>query len=81
MAKLTDQGHYQHSSQYLSLERDITGACKLSYVKHWNNIYSPMAADTVTENTTHREEFEIVMLQLSVGSLLIPQYPIRSHAE
>ena len=40
-----------------------------------------MAIDTNTLSTTHREAFEIENLQLQVGAFLMPQYPIRSHAE
>ena len=40
-----------------------------------------MAIDTNTISTTHREAFEIENLQLQVGAFLMPQYPIRSHAE
>ena len=40
-----------------------------------------MALDTVTASTTHRQANEIESLQLQVGAFMIPQYPIRSHAE
>jgi hypothetical protein len=40
-----------------------------------------MAVDSLTRNTTHVQTNEITSLQLQVGSFLIPQYPIRSHAE
>ncbi len=40
-----------------------------------------MAVDTLTEFTTHRQINEIESLQLQIGAQLIPQYPIRSHAE
>ncbi len=40
-----------------------------------------MAVDTATVVTTHREDFEIESLPLQVGAFLMPQYPIRSHAE
>ena len=40
-----------------------------------------MAVDTVSELTYNIKENEIVSLQLQVGAFLIPQYPIRSHAE
>ena len=40
-----------------------------------------MAVDTNTLATTHREAFEIENLQFQVGAFLMPQYPIRSHAE
>ncbi len=65
----------------LTLEKDFTGARKLYYAKQWNNFYSPMAVDTNVASTTHREDFEIESLQLQVGAFIMPQYPIRSHAE
>ena len=40
-----------------------------------------MAGDTVTDVLTHNQANEITSLQLQVGAFLIPQYPIRSHAE
>jgi hypothetical protein len=40
-----------------------------------------MAGDTLTEFTTNVQASEIESLQLQIGSFLIPQYPIRSHAE
>ena len=73
-------------SVFLSLERDFSNEPNKTartrwYNKHWNNFYSPMAEDTNSDFTQHLEENEIVSLQLQVGSFLIPQYPIRSHAE
>ena len=49
--------------------------------KQWNNFYSPMAQDDVTLITRHFEEREINYLALQVGAVMMPQYPIRSHAE
>ena len=51
------------------------------WTKDWNTFYSPMAIDTMTEKTTNREANEITSLQIQVGAFVIPQYPIRSHAE
>ena len=73
-------------SVFLSLERDFSEEVNKTdrtrwYYKHWNNFYSPMAVDTNTILTRHTQHNEIVSLQLQVGSFLIPQYPIRSHAE
>ncbi len=69
-------------SVFLTLEKDfITSDRKTFYAKQWNNFYSPMAIDTNTISTTHREDFEIENLQLQVGAFLMPQYPILSHAE
>jgi hypothetical protein len=71
-------------SVFISLQRDIAagpGPRRTYYNKSWNNFYSPMAVDTLTTNTTNREQFEIESLQLQVGAFLMPQFPIRSHAE
>jgi hypothetical protein len=68
-------------SVFLSLQRDLLVDRARFYNKGWNNFYSPMAADTNTLITTHREDNEITYLQLQVGAFMIPQYPIRSHAE
>ena len=40
-----------------------------------------MAQDDVTLITRHFEEREINYLALQVGATMMPQYPIRSHAE
>ena len=40
-----------------------------------------MAQDDVTLITRHLEEREINYLALQVGATMMPQYPIRSHAE
>ena len=68
-------------SVFVSLERDFAGARATFHNKQWNSFYSPMALDTVTASTTHRQAKEIESLQLQVGAFMIPQYPIRSHAE
>ncbi len=68
-------------SVFITLERDFVGARATWHNKQWNNFYSPMAVDTLTEFTTHRQINEIESLQLQVGAFMIPQYPIRSHAE
>jgi hypothetical protein len=66
---------------FLSLERDLKLDRDAWHRKNWNSFYSPMAVDTLSPNTTHIEANEITSLQLQIGSFLIPQYPIRSHAE
>jgi hypothetical protein len=74
-------------SVFLSLERNFKNTAgadtvrAIWYNKPWNNFYSPMAQDSITKILTHNEDNEITSLQLQVGSFLIPQYPIRSHAE
>ena len=49
--------------------------------KNWNTFYSPMAINTMTTQTTNVPDNEITSLQLQIGATVIPQYPIRSHAE
>ena len=68
-------------SVFISLERDFAGARNTYHNKQWNNFYSPMAIDTASTTTTHLQGNEIESLQLQVGAFLMPQYPIRSHAE
>jgi hypothetical protein len=68
-------------SVFLSLERDLEKQRATWFTKNWNSFYSPMAIDTMTGYTTSIEANEITSLQLQIGSFLIPQYPIRSHAE
>jgi hypothetical protein len=66
---------------FLSLERDFRHDRINWHMKNWNSFYSPMAVDSLVDRTTHIEANEITSLQLQIGSFLIPQYPIRSHAE
>jgi hypothetical protein len=68
-------------SVFLSLERDFKDDRLRWYNKQWNSFYSPMAGDSHSTITKHIEGNEIVSLQLQIGAFLIPQYPIRSHAE
>jgi hypothetical protein len=68
-------------SVFISLLRNFAGERARWFNKDWNNFYSPMAGDTTTQITQHREDGEITYLQLQVGAFLMPQYPIRSHSE
>jgi hypothetical protein len=68
-------------SVFITLDKDFVGQRLTYYNKTWNNFYSPMAIDTITDTTTHIPANEIESLQLQVGAFMIPQYPIRSHAE
>ena len=68
-------------SVFISLQRNFAGDRARWFNKDWNNFYSPMAGDTTTQITKHREDGEITYLQLQVGAFLMPQYPIRSHSE
>ena len=40
-----------------------------------------MAGDSLTKMTVHAPGNELTSLQLQIGAFVIPQYPIRSHAE
>ena len=68
-------------SVFITLERDFAAARLTFHNKQWNNFYSPMCIDTASTTTTHVPANEIESLQLQVGAFMIPQYPIRSHAE
>jgi hypothetical protein len=68
-------------SVFLTLERDFAGARNTYHNKQWNNFYSPMCINSASTTTTHIQGNEIESLQLQVGAFLMPQYPIRSHAE
>ena len=49
--------------------------------KKWNSFFSPMNAFNETPLNVYDQESEIADFQISVGSKLYPEYPIRSHAE
>jgi len=66
---------------FLSLERNLAGERIKWWTKNWNTFYSPMAINTMTTQTTNVPDNEITSLQLQIGATVIPQYPIRSHAE
>jgi hypothetical protein len=70
-------------SVFITLQRDINPISQRNngINKLWTNFYSPMCQDDITFSTTHVEENEIESLQLQVGAFMIPQDPIRSHAE
>jgi hypothetical protein len=68
-------------SVFLTLIRTANAQRVKWYLNEFNSFYSPMAGDTLTEFTTNVQASEIESLQLQIGSFLIPQYPIRSHAE
>jgi hypothetical protein len=68
-------------SVFLTLIRTANAQRVKWYLNEFNAFYSPMAGDTLTALTTNVQASEIESLQLQIGSFLIPQYPIRSHAE
>ena len=49
--------------------------------KQWNNFYSPMHAEAITNNKNQFSKNGEFHAQLQLGSKLFPEYPIRSHAE
>ena len=51
------------------------------YNKPYNKFYSPMVGDELTNVLDHDQAEEIQSLQLQIGSMLMPQYPVQSHAE
>ena len=76
-------------SVFVSLSKALTGTSATTLTrtvdrypgsKEWNEFFSPMFreynADVKENNPDH--EFE---MQLSIGSALYPEYPIRSHSE
>ncbi len=68
-------------SVFLTLDKNFTGARAVFYNKPYNNFYSPMAGNGVTQVLTHNQNEELQSLQLQIGSMLLPQYPVQSHAE
>ena len=66
---------------FLSLQKNLAGERAKWWTKNWNTFYSPMAINTMTTQTTNVAANEITSLQLQIGGTVIPQYPIRSHAE
>ena len=68
-------------SVFLTLQRNLAVERIKWYNKDWNCFYSPMAIDTATTVTKHIQANEITSLQLQIGATVMPQYPIRSHAE
>ena len=66
---------------FLSMQKNLADDRLKRWTKNWNTFYSPMAINTMTTQTTNVEANEITSLQLQIGGTVIPQYPIRSHAE
>ena len=69
-------------SVFVTLDHDVTGEADMKGRKQWNDFYSPMQpySGGVNDWTMYNETGEIEF-QMSVGSKLFPEYPIRSHAE
>jgi hypothetical protein len=68
-------------SIFISLDKNLAEGRLTWYNKTWNNFYSPMAGNLATGNIPVRSSNEIKHLQVQIGSKLLPEYPIRSHAE
>ena len=68
-------------SVFMTLDKDFTGERATYYNKQFNNFWSPLAGDGITDVTTHSSANEIKHLQLQIGAKLFPEYPIKSHAE
>ena len=67
-------------SVFVTLDKVVSGENDYLGRKRWNTFYSPMHTfSNGSSNIFHQSgEFET---QLQIGSKLIPEYPIRSHAE
>ena len=67
-------------SVFVTLDKVVTNENDFLGRKRWNTFYSPMHTfSNGSSNIFHQSgEFET---QLQIGSKLIPEYPIRSHAE
>jgi hypothetical protein len=68
-------------SVFISLDKHSQEGRLNWYNQSWNNLYSPMAGNEGTADTVKTSANEIKVLQLQMGSKLLPEYPIRSHAE
>jgi len=68
---------------FLSLDKDFaaTTARRTFYNKRFNNFWSPLVGNGLTSVLTHDVDKENKHLQVQIGSKLIPEYPIKSHAE
>jgi len=68
-------------SMFLSLDKDFAGSRATFYNKRFNNFWSPLVGNALTDNLTHSSDNEIKHLQIQIGSKLLPEYPIKSHSE
>ena len=74
---------YEHPEEllFIALYRNVQGQRASWYNQSCNNLYSPMAGNLGTAFIPKHNSNEIKFLQLQIGSKLLPEYPIRSHAE
>jgi len=63
------------------VKNDMLAGDGTEHFRLFNCFASPMAANTVHAELTHDQSLEVQKLQLQIGSKIIPEYPIRSHAE
>jgi hypothetical protein len=68
-------------SIFITLDKDLNGDRKTFFNRRWNNFWSPLARDTFGMLRSNEFDNDIKHLQLSIGSKLFPEYPIRSTAE
>ena len=68
-------------SVFVSLDKMFIGGRVRWHNKSWNTFYSTLAGNRSESTYIYDANDEIKHLQLSIGSKLYPEYPIRSHAE
>jgi hypothetical protein len=68
-------------SVFMSLDKNFTEARIKWCNKSWNTFYSTMIGNRDGPSNIKDSDWEIKNLQLSIGSKLYPEYPIKSHAE
>ena len=68
-------------SVFVSLNKEFYLRRLKWHNKSWNTVVSPLAANKGTAGYGYDSDHEIQHLQLSIGSKLYPEYPIRSHSE
>jgi hypothetical protein len=68
-------------SVFMSLDKNLSEARIKWCNKAWNTFYSPMIGNRDGPSNIKDSDWEIKNLQLSIGSKLYPEYPIKSHAE
>ncbi len=70
-------------SIFVTLDKNfVAGIERETYFnKSYNNFYSPMTVNKITDVLTYNQTNEIESLQVQIGSTQIPQYPVQSHAE
>ena len=68
-------------SVFMSLDKMFVGGRVRWHNKSWNTFYSTLAGNRSESSYIYNSDDEIKHLQLSIGSKLYPEYPIKSHAE